>query len=204
MQLTAGADHLHPQTRRLAQLPGRSASHYAVPEHARQRQVEIVADAAAMGMQKATEPTVRSLTDSTIDASRIEGKHLDPNAVEVSVRRRITAASAQAKPASMWRCQHRRRNGGHDHRYIARLTAERLRRWHRQLFPSPNPPNFAVSRWRDDPLGPMQVVSGGSIGRTLAIHFEPRAAERLDAETDAFFEFFDRGTGTRPAQPATT
>ena len=114
----------------------------------------------------ADEAIVRNLMNSAVASSRIEGECPDPNAVEASIRRRITAASLQVN-------QHGRGEPG-----IAVVTvdtatnhgeslmAERLHRWHRQLFPGPNPVNFAAGRWSDDRPGPMRVVSGGPIGRT--------------------------------------
>jgi Fic family protein len=46
-----------------------------------------------------------------------------------------------------------------------------------------------VGAWRDDSSGPMQVVSG-PIGRER-VHFEAPAADRLDAEMNAFIEWFN-------------
>ena len=54
-------------------------------------QRQIVADSSNMGRAKATETTVRNLTNSALASSRIEEEYPDPNAVKAAIRRRIVA-----------------------------------------------------------------------------------------------------------------
>ena len=64
-------------------------------------------------------------------------------------------------------------------KFKTELTAERLFGWHASLFPTgrSNMRRIIVGAWRDDRLGPMQVVSG-PVGRER-VHFEaPKADAR--------------------------
>ena len=73
----------------------------------------------------------------------------------------------------------------------APLTAERLQRWHLQLFSNPTGHDIAAGRWRNDQLGRMQVVSRHPTRRTI-IHFGALAADRLDDDMERFLEWFNR------------
>ena len=170
-------------------------SHEAIVQpltRASHAQEAVVGNSSALGATAAHEATVRNLTDSALASSRIEGEYPDPNAVAASIRRRITAASPRVN-------QSRRGDPGiavvtadTATNHGEPLTAERLHRWHRQLFPGPNPVSFAAGQWRDDRLGPMRVVSGGPIGRTPVVHFEAPVADRVDDEMERFLEWFNR------------
>ena len=156
-----------------------------------QLQRQIVADASNMGTAKATATTVRNLTNSAVASSRIEEEYPDPNAVRAAIRRRIVAVSPgtgqdeRDEPGIAAVTADTAQNCGNP------LTAERLHRWHRLLFPNPNRANFTVGRWRDDQLGRMRVVSASSAGRTI-VHFVAPAAHRLEAEMTAFLEWFNQ------------
>ena len=160
-------------------------------ERVSRRQRAIVAHASNMGRAKATETTVRNLTNSAVASSRIEEEYPDPNAVKAAIRRRIVAVppgtgqGKQDEPGIAAVTADTAKNCGEP------LTAERLHRWHRLLFPEPNRANFTVGRWRDDRLGRMRVVSANSAGRTI-VHFEAPAAHRLEVEMEAFLEWFNR------------
>ena len=149
-------------------------------------QEAVVSSSSTLGGAAANEATVRNLTASAVASSRIEGEYTDPNAVEASIRRRITAEFQQAnqrergEPGIAVVTADTATNHGES------LTAERLHRWRHQLFPGPNPVNFAAGRWRDDRLEPMPVVSSGPIGRTTVIHFEAPADDRLEDEMVSF------------------
>ena len=154
-------------------------------------QKQIVADASNMGRAKATETTVRNLTNSAVASSRIEEEYPDPNAVKAAIRRRIVAVPPGTN------------HGERDEPGIAAvtadtatnrsapLTADRLHLWHRLLFPGPHRANFTVGRWRDDRLGRMRVVSANSAGRTI-VHFVAPAAHRLEDEMGRFLEWFNQ------------
>ena len=160
-------------------------------EHTHRRQVEIVADAAALTTQYATETTVRHLTDSAVATSQIEDEYPDHNAVEAAIRRRIVGGPRQA-------VQSQRDEPGiavvttdTSTNHAVPLTAERLHGWHRELFSSPPRHDITVGRWRDDRLGRMRVVSRSPTGQTV-VHFEAPPADRLDDEMDRFLEWFNQ------------
>lgn len=71
------------------------------------------------------------------------------------------------------------------------LTAERLFGWHAALFPTgySGLTRIRSGGWRDDALGPMQVVSG-PIGRQK-VHYEAPPGSRLDAEMTVFLGWFN-------------
>jgi Fic family protein len=87
-------------------------------------------------------------------------------------------------------------------RYGAALTDERLFTWHAALFPTgrSGTGKIAVGAWRDDALGPMQVVSG-PVGRER-VHYEAPAAPHLRAEMHAFLNWFDTHDKTDPVLKA--
>ena len=154
-------------------------------------QQQIVADASNMGRAKATETTVRNLTNSAVASSRIEEEYPDPNAVKAAIRRRIvgvppgTNHGERDEPGIAAVTADTAKNCGEP------LTAERMHQWHRLLFPRPNRANFTVGRWRDDRLGRMRVVSTNSAGRTI-VHFVAPAAHRLEDEMGRFLEWFNQ------------
>ena len=156
-----------------------------------QLQKQIVADASNMGRTKATETTVRNLTNSAVASSRIEDEYPDPNAVKAAIRRRIvdvppgTNHGERDEPGIAAVTADTATN------HSAPLTADRLHLWHRLLFPSPNSANFTVGRWRNDRLGRMRVVSTSSAGQTI-VHFVAPAANRLEDEMGRFLQWFNQ------------
>lgn len=154
-------------------------------------QEQIVADASNMGRVKATQTTVRNLTDSAVASSRIEEEYPNRSAVRAAIRRRIAAVppgtdqGENDEPGIAIVTADAAQNCGEP------LTAEQLHRWHRLLFPSPNRANFTVGRWRDDRLGRMRVVSANSARRTV-VHFVAPAAHRLEDEMEAFLKWFNQ------------
>ena len=159
---------------------------------ASRKQAAVVGNVYARGLLAATESTVRNLTASAVASSRIEGEDPDPVGIRESIRRRIAAESQRAGQSE------------HDEPGIATVTADaatncsepltaaRLHRWHRLLFPTPEPRSITVGQWRDDRLGPMRVVSGGPMGRTPVIHFEAPPAHRLEGEMNRFIDWFNQ------------
>jgi Fic family protein len=82
-------------------------------------------------------------------------------------------------------------------KYNEPLTEERLFGWHAALFPTGRSGmhKIKVGTWRDDPSGPMQVVSG-AIGKER-VHYEAPPAVILPGELKAF-----QRSATRYAQPS--
>ncbi len=153
------------------------------------RLTELVALILAQGDQAANEATIQNLTDSAVASSRIEAEFPDPNAVRQAIAKRIAAGSQlaiQNEPgiAAV--------TAGAAQRHDEPLTAERLHHWHRWLFTNAGPEQMTVGDWRDDRLGPMQVVSTSAMGRQPTVHFEAPAAARLEAEMNRFLEWFNQ------------
>ena len=76
-------------------------------------------------------------------------------------------------------------------KFSTALTRERLFGWQAHLFPGVRTTSdkFRVGAWRDDSLGPIQVVSG-PIGRHK-VHYEAPAADRVESEMGKFLAWFD-------------
>ena len=150
------------------------------------------------GLGFETEALLRTTAADVVTTSAIEGEMLDPGAVRSSVARRL-GIDEGGLPAP-----DRRIDGVVDMMVDATreasqpLTVQRLWRWHRWLFPvAPTArrvsalagPPLVVGAWRDDRLGPMEVVSG-AIGREH-VHFTAPAAWRLHDEVTNFLAWFE-------------
>ena len=159
---------------------------------ANRRQVEVVGDVFALGALAANEATVRNLTDSAVASSRIEGENPDPTAIRDSIARRIVAESQRANRKDYDEPGIAAVTTDAATNYTAPLTEERLHGWHRQLFSTPGPRRISIGRWRDDQLGPMQVVSGGPMRRKPTVHFQAPPAHRLDEEMTQFLNWFNQ------------
>ena len=159
---------------------------------ANRRQVEVVGNVFALGALAANEATVRNLTDSAVASSRIEGENPDPAAIRASIARRIVAESQRANRRDYDEPGIAAVTTDAATNYTAPLTQERLHGWHRQLFSTPGPGRISIGRWRDDQLGPMQVVSGGPMQRNPTVHFQAPPAHRLDEEMTQFLNWFNQ------------
>ncbi len=161
---------------------------------ARHLQGRLIGRMEALGFQVKDETVLRALTDDVLKSSEIEGENLDAGQVRSSVARRLGMDVGGLKPAD------RNVDGVVEmmldatQRYEQLLTEERLFGWHASLFPTGRSGMhpIKVGRWRDDSTSPMQIVSGPA-GRER-VHFEAPAARRLDAEMQAFLEWFNGNT----------
>lgn len=161
---------------------------------ARVRQGELLGRAAGLGFETGRALQVEALTEEALKTAAIEGDALDRETVKSSVARRLGLPDAGLPPAD------RRTEGlvevllDATQRYEAPLTSSRLHGWQAALFPTgwSGLHRIEVGRWRTGPE-PMQVVSG-PIGRER-VHFEAPPAERLEAEMDAFIEWWNTPSG---------
>lgn len=145
----------------------------------------------AMGFAFRDEAGLTTLTRDVVKSSAIEGERLNAEEVRSSIARRLGMDGGKNRPASrevegivemmLDATQHCR----------LPLTKERLFSWHASLFPAGRSGmrRIVTGAWRNDESGPMQVVSG-PLGKER-IHFEAVPASRLDAEMDAFVEWFE-------------
>jgi len=145
----------------------------------------------ALGLQPRNETSLATLTEDALRSAEIEGERLDALQVRSSVARRLGVDIVHAVPSS------REVDGMVDvtvdaiQRCRAPLTRERLLSWQAALFPTGRSGLLQVRTgdWRDDALGPMQVVSGG-FGRER-VHFQAPAAEGIPREMDRFLAWFE-------------
>ncbi len=150
----------------------------------------------ALGFDLRNEAQLRSLTQEVVKSSEIEGEHLDSDQVRSSIARRLGIdvaglVAADAKVDGVVEMMLDATTGCRKP-----LTTDRLHAWHKALFSRSHdrPQGVAIGKWRDDSLGPMQVVSG-PMGRER-VHFEAPPASRIEAEIARFLEWFNAGDST--------
>jgi Fic family protein len=147
-----------------------------------------------VGMSLRNAANLEALTEDVIKTSEIEGEQLAAVAVRSSVARRLNIDIGALA------AEDRRVDGVVDMvldataNSLAPFNKKRLFAWHAALFPQGDPSHgsMKVGDWRDDRLGPMQVVSG-RLGRQR-VHFEAPPAGRLEFEIDRFFAWANRAT----------
>ena len=168
----------------------------------RHRQGRLIGHMEALGFPLRQEAVLETLTADVLKSSEIEGERLDTEQVRSSIARRLGIDIGALKPAD------RDVEGVVEMmldaagRYAEPLTKERLFSWHASLFPGgrSGATRIRTGAWRDDAAGPMEVVSG-PIGRER-VHFRAPAASRLDAEMNAFLEWFNEGPEMDPVAKA--
>ncbi len=159
---------------------------------ARLKQGRLLGGMASLGFDLKLEAQLEALTEDVVRSSEIEGEILDRDSVRSSLARRLGLPTAAIAPAD-------RRTEGVVEMMLdatendgALLTSERLLGWQAALFPTgySGMHRIKTGAWRDDAEGPMQVVSG-PIGRQR-VHYQAPPAQQLDAEMQAFLEWFNR------------
>lgn len=143
------------------------------------------------GMEARDRASLATLTEDIIKTSEIEGETLDVQSVRSSIARRLGVDIGALAPVD------RHVEGVVDMvldattNSQAPLTRERVFGWHAALFPTgySGLAKVRAGAWRDDALGPMQVVSG-PLGRQR-VHFEAPPANQLEAETIRFFAWIN-------------
>ncbi len=159
----------------------------------RYRQGRLLGQMESIGFPLRAETTLQTLTQDALKTSEIEGELLDREQVRSSLARRLGLERAglpldRKADAIAELVLDATQNFHQD------LTAERLFRWHRALFPTGGTGRhpIIVGDWRTDALGPMQVVSGPP-GRER-VHFQAPPAVRVPAEMARFLAWFETGT----------
>lgn len=164
----------------------------------RHRQGRLIGRMEGLGFSLRAEATLQTLTMDVVKSSEIEGEILNREQVRSSIARRLGMDIGALAPAD------RNVEGVVEmmldatQKFAAPLTAERLFGWHAALFPTgySGMRKIAVARWRDDSMGPMQIVSG-ALGQER-VHFEAPVAERLGKEMAAFLQWSDNADATDP------
>jgi Fic family protein len=168
----------------------------------RHRQGRLLGRMQSLGFDLRAEAVLETLTEDVLKSSEIEGEILDKDQVRSSIARRLGMDVSALTPAD------RNVEGVVEmmldatQRYQEPLTRERLFDWHAALFPTGRSgmKRIVVGAWRNEASGPMQVVSG-PIGRER-VHYEAPAFDRLDAEMNAFLDWFNEAPATDPVLKA--
>ena len=158
----------------------------------RHRQGRLIGHMEALGFNLRQEAVLQTLTADVLKSSEIEGEKLDAEQVRSSIARRLGMDIGALKLAD------RNVEGivemmlDATRHYEQPLITERLFSWHASLFPTGRSgmSKIRAGAWRDDSIGPMQVVSG-PVGKEH-VHFEAPAAARLDREMKAFLDWFNK------------
>ena len=149
----------------------------------------------SLGFDMKLEAQLEALTEDVTKSSEIEGEILDRDNVRSSIAHRLGVPAAAVAMAD------RQTEGVVEMtldataNYGESLTRERLFGWQAALFPTgfSGMHKIKTGAWRNDAEGPMQVVSG-PIGRRR-VHYQPPPARQLDAEMQAFLDWFNRRNG---------
>jgi len=168
----------------------------------RHRQGRLIGHMEALGFNLQQEAVLETLTADVLKSSEIEGEKLDAEQVRSSLARRLGMDIGALRPAD------RNVEGVVEmmldatRHYDQPLSSERLFAWHASLFPTGRSgmTKIRAGAWRKDSTGPMQVVSG-PIGKEH-VHFVAPKADRLDAETRRFLEWFETDSGSDPVLKA--
>ena len=145
----------------------------------------------ALGFDIQNNAYMQILTENIIKSSEIEGEILDRHSVCSSVARRLGIDIGGETKVS------RHIEGVVEmmldatQNFNAEMTKERLLGWHAALFPTgySGMLKIKVGQYRDDELGPMQVVSG-SIGKEK-IHYQAPKAEILEREMAELLQYIN-------------
>lgn len=163
-----------------------------------QQQGLLLGRLADIGLGLRDQASLAALTDDVLKTSEIEGEHLNVASVRSSIARRLGVDIGSLAPVD------RHVDGVVEMVLDATinsaqpLTPERLFGWHAALFPTgfSGMSRISTGTWRDDALGPMQVVSG-PIGRQR-VHYEAPPAEHLAGEMERFLEWINAPVETEP------
>ena len=148
---------------------------------------QLVDRAAGLEPTAADETTLQNLTQSAVSSSNIESEFPNPDAVRRAISRYL---AGQPQPQGRNAPGIAAVTADSAINCTTDLTEDRLHQWHSWLCPIPAP-GITVGSFRDDRFGPMQVVSGGPMGRPLTVHFVAPAADRLQHEMDRFLTWFN-------------
>ena len=133
---------------------------------------------------------LQTLTEEILKSNQIEGQLLDVAQVRSSIARRLGLPNENIPVARdvdgtvemmLDAIQH----------YTDPVNKARLCAWHKNMFPDGKSGFYTIKAgdYRDDALGPMQVVSG-PMGNEK-VHYEAPAATVLNGEMDKLFEFIN-------------
>ncbi|MBF0408881.1 MAG: Fic family protein [Candidatus Riflebacteria bacterium] len=161
-------------------------------QHVHLLQAKLLGKMDMLGFDLRNEANLKILTQDILKSSEIEGELLNIEQVRSSVARRLGLETAGGIHID------RNVEGIVDmmldatRNYNSIMTLERLFGWHASLFPSGynGIVRITTGRFRDDKIGPMQVVSG-YYGKEK-VHYQAPAAEILDHEMNQFISWLNK------------
>ncbi len=168
----------------------------------RHKQGRLLGKLEGLGFRLREEATLETLTLDVIKSSEIEGEKLPADQVRSSIARRLGLKVAGEVKVD------RNVDGVVEmmldatQKYAQALTDKRLYGWHAAMFPTgySGVHKIQVAKWRNDAVGPMQVVSG-PLGKER-VHFEAPPAARLKAEMTNFIQWFNEISNVDPVLKA--
>ena len=145
----------------------------------------------SLGFDVKNNALLQVLTENIIKSSEIEGQILDKHLVRSSIARRLGIDIGGETPVS------RDIEGVVEmmldatQNYSSNMTKERLIGWHAALFPTGFSGMYKINvgNYRNDELGPMQVISGYA-GKEK-IHYEAPSALILENEMNEFLNYIN-------------
>lgn len=134
---------------------------------------------------------LQTLTEEILKSNQIEGQLLDIAQVRSSIARKLGLHSEDISVS-------RNIEGSVDmmldaiQNYSAPVTKKRLCAWHKNMFPEGKSGFYTIKAgdYRDDKLGPMQVVSG--LMGLEKVHYQAPNAKVLNGEMEKLFKFIDK------------
>ena len=156
----------------------------------------------SIGFELREEAMLDTLTLDIVKSSEIEGEILNPELVRSSIARHLGMDIAGLLPSD------RNVDGvvqmmlDATQNFNTPLTFDRLFDWHAALFPTGRSGmnKIEVGRFRNDQLGPMQVVSG-ALGKEK-IHYQAPDANMLEKEMTLFVNWFNHENNIDPVLKA--
>lgn len=149
----------------------------------------------SLGFEIKSNALVNVLTENILKSSEIEGEILNPEQVRSSIARRLgldnnntfVERNIEGVVEMMLDATQN---------YDKPISKERLCGWHAALFPTgySGMHKIKIGDYRDDSLGPMQVVSG-SIGKEK-VHYEAPPAHTLEKEMVDLIDYINKNDDT--------
>ena len=133
---------------------------------------------------------LQTLTEEILKSSQIEGQLLDVAQVRSSIARRLGLPNDNIPVARNIEGNVEMMLDAIQH-YKTPITKARLCAWHKSMFPEGKSGFYTIKAgdYRDDKLGPMQIVSG-PMGEEK-VHYQAPDASLLDEEMDKLFHFIN-------------
>lgn len=145
----------------------------------------------SLGFDVKNNALLQVLTENIIKSSEIEGQILDKHLVRSSIARRLGIDIGGETPVSRDIESVVEMMLDATQNYSSNMTKERLIGWHAALFPTGFSGMYKINvgNYRNDELGPMQVISGYA-GKEK-IHYEAPSALILEKEMNEFLNYIN-------------